>query len=116
MRICICSGTRFKEDILKAASVIDDCVTPELSIPKESETPEMVPRLVFDHLSRIKSSDAILVIDPSGYIGSSVKIEIGYAEGLGKKIFFTEKTGSPELDCLADAIIPMSDLILLNKR
>ena len=37
-------------------------------------------------------------------------MEIGYAKGKGKKIVFMEKTGLPELDCLADDFIGENEL------
>jgi len=39
---------------------------------------------------RIRSSNAILVLNIDGYIGSSTKSEIAYAKSLGKKIYYIE--------------------------
>ena len=43
------------------------------------------------HLDSIAQSDALIVCDPSGYVGASAMFEIGYAHSLGKRIIFTEK-------------------------
>ena len=43
------------------------------------------------HLDSIARSDALVVCDPSGYVGASALIEIGYANALGKRIIFVEK-------------------------
>ena len=83
---------------------------PSMELPKELETADMVPALVKEHLEKINLSEAILVVNPTGYFGNSVKIEIGYAKGLGKKIYFLKETNEPELDCLADGFVGLDDL------
>ena len=40
------------------------------------------------HIEKIKMSDAILVVDVNGYIGSSTKNEIEFAKSLGKEIIY----------------------------
>lgn len=114
MKICICASMRHKEAIVKVAEKLDKLnisyILPRMELPKERETSEMVPGLVYEHLEKINNSDVILVVNPEGYFGNSVKVEIGYAKGQNKKIYFLEKTNEPELDCLADKIVPLDDL------
>lgn len=43
------------------------------------------------HLDMIDKSDALIVCSFQGYVGASAQIEIGYAQGIGKRIIFTEK-------------------------
>lgn len=40
------------------------------------------------HLRKIDLADAICVVDPGGYIGSSTKNEIAYAEQRGKPVYY----------------------------
>ncbi len=42
------------------------------------------------HYRKIEISDAIFVVNVSGYIGESVKKEIEYAKKLGKEIMYLE--------------------------
>lgn len=42
------------------------------------------------HFKKIDISDAIFVVNVSGYIGESVKNEIEYAKKLGKEIMYLE--------------------------
>lgn len=42
------------------------------------------------HLDSIAKSDALIICDPSGYVGASALIEIGYAHALGKRVIFVE--------------------------
>jgi len=54
---------------------------------EEGEAPLISER---HHISSIEQIDALIVVDPKGYVGASALIEIGYAHALRKKIIFTE--------------------------
>ena len=43
------------------------------------------------HLAAIDQSDLLYVVDPDGYVGASVSVEIGYALGRGVPIFASER-------------------------
>lgn len=43
------------------------------------------------HLNSISGSDALIVCDPEGYVGTSALLEIGFANAIGKRIIFIEK-------------------------
>jgi len=47
------------------------------------------------HFDKIAMSDAIVVVNPGGYIGSSTKREIEYARELGKAVYFLYPTELP---------------------
>lgn len=114
MKVCISGSLRFEENIKKVGEALVaggvECFLPTMGIAQETITPEMVSGLVFEHFKKINASDIVLVVNPGGYFGNSVKTEIGYAKGVGKKVVFLAATGQPELDCLADRIIPENDL------
>jgi len=119
MVVCISASIKFKEKIEEVAKILKELDIPHLlpvmDLPKELETPDMVPKLVADHFEKIDKSKSVLVVNPTGYFGNSVKIEIGYAKGVGKKIYFLEKTNQPELDCLADDFISADELHKLKQ-
>ena len=73
------------------------------NIDFQPEGPELsmmeMKKLQEDHFSAIKSSDAIYVINPEGYIGTMV----------------TAETGKIELDALASGIISLDKLQELGK-
>lgn len=118
MTICICSSLRFRTAIEAVSHALEALSlahrVPMMDLPKDQETPEMIPTFVREHFRKIDASDAILVVNPGGYIGNSVKVEIGYAQGAGKRVYFLEKTQVPELDCLAHDFIAMENLELLR--
>jgi len=109
---------KYKNALIKVAKIFKKLgiayLLPPLNIPQEYETPEMTQELVISHFRNIDKSTSILVVNPKGYFGNSVKVEIGYAKGSGKHIYFLEKSNKPELDCLAEAIIPLDKLYKLS--
>ena len=117
MDICIVGSIRFRDKIAQISKKLESSrlnhSLPVMDLPKEEETPEMTTMLVYDHFKKIDKCKILYVVNPGGYIGNSVKIEIGYAKGAGKKIVFLEKTNLPELDCLADKIIGEDALEML---
>ena len=119
MVVCISASIKFKEKIEEVAEVLKELdipyILPVMNLPRELETSNMTPKLVADHFAMIDKSESVLVVNPTGYFGTSVKIEIGYARGVGKKIYFLEKTNQPELDCLADDFISINELYKLKQ-
>lgn len=109
MKICISASMKFQKEINEASKKLDSLgiknTFPSPKTPHEGENFNEFARKLFDeHFAKIKEADALLVVNPGGYIGSAVKIEIGYAKALNKKIIFLEEALEPELTALADEI------------
>ncbi len=70
-----------------------NCIlTPVYPILEDFErTEEQLKKLKEAHFKRIELSDAIFVINKDNYIGKSTKLEIEYAEKLGKEIIYLEQ-------------------------
>lgn len=54
-------------------------------------TDEQLGKLKEAHFKRIELSDSIYVINKDNYIGKSTKLEIEYAQKLGKEIMYLER-------------------------
>ncbi|HEY0698046.1 MAG TPA: nucleoside 2-deoxyribosyltransferase [Micromonospora sp.] len=67
-------------------------------------------RLTHEFLAKIDKSDAVFVIANGGYAGVSVCIEVGYAAGQGKKVFFSELPTEFALRALVDAVVPVDEI------
>jgi len=67
-------------------------------------------KLQEDHFKAIRSSDAVYVINPDGYIGTMVTAEIGFALGNNKPVYYSEATGEIELDALTTGIISLDKI------
>jgi hypothetical protein len=95
MDVCIVGSVKFRSKFseinskLKKIGIVS--TMPPMNIPKEKETPALVRELVYDTFKKIDKSEILYVVNPGGYVGNSVKVEIGYAKGLGKKVLFLEK-------------------------
>lgn len=119
MIVCISASIKFKETIEEVAKILKELdipyILPVMDLPKKLETPDMIPKLVADHFKKIEQSDTVLIVNPTGYFGNSVKVEIGYAKGTSKKVYFLKKTNEVELDCLADGFISIDELHKLKE-
>ena len=92
--ITICGSYRFKKemiDISEKLTLEGNCVLMpnELSRSNKDDYSQeealMVDKM---HKEKMKLSDAILVVNVDGYIGSSTKSEIEYAKSLNKEIIY----------------------------
>ena len=90
--VCLCGSTRFKkefEEANKEETLLGNIVLSvgvfghSDGIKLEEHQKKELDNL---HLKKIDISDEILVLNVDGYIGSSTKSEIKYAEFTGKKI------------------------------
>lgn len=92
--ITVCGSYRFEAEMKQIAECMalqGNCMlTPvDLTRPdKSSYTAAELALLGEEHKQKIKLSDAILVVNVGGYIGSATRVEIAYAEALGKEILY----------------------------
>ena len=118
MVVCICASIKFVDKIKEIKAELDKldipCLLPEMILPNELKVNGIISKLKQNHFDKIDKSDSILVVNPTGYFGDSVKVEIGYAKGANKKVYFLEKTNQIELDCLADDFIFEDGLLKLK--
>lgn len=73
-------------------------------------------RLALEHYAAMKDVDAVYFIVPNGYMGTSTKIELGYALALNKPIYFSESANDLALDCYVKKYIPLDKLGLFKKE
>lgn len=117
--LCISSSMRFKSEIEKA---IEDfhalgitALFPNLEVTETPEDIKAQQQLFSEHFAAIDAAKLLYVLDKDGYIGTSVKIEIGYALGKGKTVIFCEEALEQELNALATAVIPPGNKEKLNE-
>ena len=75
---------------------------------------EQSKQLALEHYEAIRQSDIVYFLTPGGYMGTSCKVELGYAIALGKTVIFSELTHDIALDCYAQHIVPLDNLSLLQ--
>ena len=114
--ICLSSSLRFKnairETMRRFGEIGITALFPNLDsgLDKEKLDMKTMKRLCQDHFQAIDDSDALYVIDPDGYIGTLVTVEIGYALGKGKPVYFSETTNALDLDSLPEGVIPLNSI------
>ena len=92
--ITLCGSMKFQNEMTAIAEKMalqGDCVLTPLTparADRRDYTQEELAVLGQMHREKIKLSDAILVVNVNGYIGSSTTREIEYARSLHKEILY----------------------------
>ena len=93
--ITVCGSLKFVKEMMEITEEMElqgNCMLVPIYNPskpsKDDFTEEQALMLDKMHKERIKLSDAILVINVNGYIGSSTKREIEFAKSLNKEIIY----------------------------
>jgi nucleoside 2-deoxyribosyltransferase len=81
----------------------------------DANTIEEKKRLAQEHYAAIDEADVVYLITPQGYMGTSCKLELGYAIAKGKSVYFSEPTNDIGLDCYVTKFIPTDSLELFLK-
>lgn len=81
---------------------------PNLDYNSENEIDKK--KLAIEHYQAIDEAEIVYFITPDGYIGTSCKLELGYAIAKNKLIYFSEQTNDPVLDCYAVGFISTDSL------
>lgn len=97
-KITLCGSTRFRDEYelwnkrLTLAGFLVYSVS-GFGHSGDDFSAEEKERLDFVHLAKIDASNAIVVINPGGYVGASTAREIAHASRTGKRVYFLD--GSP---------------------
>lgn len=93
--ITVCGSLKFVKEMMEITEKMElqgNCMLVPIYNPlkssKDNFTEEEALMLDKMHKERIKLSDAILVVNVNGYIGSSTKSEIEFAKSLNKEIIY----------------------------
>ena len=96
--ITLCGSTKFKDDFLKEQKrlTLEGNIVISVGLFGHSGDDEVwtenIKEMLDDmHKRKIDMADEIFVINKNGYIGSSTKSEIEYAQKIGKPVKFMEK-------------------------
>jgi hypothetical protein len=101
--VCLCGSTRFSQAFQQAnlRETLNGNIVLTIGCDTKSDEALQLPsetkqRLDELHLRKIDLADEILVLNVGGYIGQSIRREIGYARKLGKRVRWWES--GPYLD------------------
>ena len=103
-----------RETVTKLKELGLDPLFPNLEYSDENtdkaNTLEEKKRLAMEHYRAIDEADVVYLITPGGYMGTSCKLELGYAISAKKPIYFSEPTNDLALDCYVSDFIPTDSL------
>ena len=103
--IAICGSMKLKERMLEVGRQLEESgykilypnltETNDYTTMSASEQAQTKHRMIVDHLEKIKTADAILVInerlkETDNYIGANTFLEMGFAFSMDKKIFLLQ--------------------------
>ena len=114
--ICLSASLRFEKEIEtiinQSEKVGITALFPNFPVTEDKDylTVEKMKKLCQDHFNAITQAEALYVINPGGYIGTLVKIEIGFALGKNKPVYFSHSTDAVDLDSLSTGVIPLDSL------
>lgn len=123
MKIVVGGSMKFRDEILDVIDELNEigvdavCPNTTRNDPKKDKAKSVSKklRLARDHYAAIENSDGVYFICIDGYMGTSCKLELGYALACKKKIYFSEKTGDIGLDCYINKIIPINKLSMFKR-
>lgn len=98
MILCIFSSMRNVETVKDVIERLEKLglkvVNRDLFFVEKAKEEEEKMRFIKRHLEALKRVDLVYVINPDGYVGESVILEIGEALALDKPIIFSNATNS----------------------
>ncbi len=77
---------------------------------------EMDSRGIMGCLKKIDDADVVYVVNPKGYIGKSVAVDIGYAYAENKSIYATHSIDDPPVMSMIKGILSFEELISFLKH
>jgi hypothetical protein len=77
---------------------------------------KMSPSGILGCLNNIDESDLVYVVNPGGYVGRSVCVDVGYAYARGKPIYVMHAIEDPPVMSLMHAVLSFEELIVFLER
>ena len=73
-------------------------------------------RSILKCFDKIDKADIVYVVDPNGYVGNSVSVDMGYAYAKNKPIYASNPTDDSVLMDLINRVLPPKELIGLLRK
>jgi nucleoside 2-deoxyribosyltransferase len=67
-------------------------------------------------LEKIDRADVVYVVNPGGYVGKSVSLDVGYAYAKGKPVYALHTIDDPPMTNLLSGVISHENLIEILKQ
>jgi hypothetical protein len=109
-RVYVCGSFRFLDKIEELETKLRkeniECIV--------SKTKDA--RGILGCLEKIDEADVVYVVDPEGYVGKSVCLDVGYAYARNKQIFVMHSVDDPPLMELTDGTLSFEETVSSLRR
>jgi nucleoside 2-deoxyribosyltransferase len=109
-RLYVCGSFKFLHEIEDL-----ECKLKEKGI-KYEVSKKMNSRGILGCLKKIDNADIVYVVNPRGYVGKSVSVDLGYAYAKNKPIFVMNAVDDPPIMNLTNGVLSPTALIELIKE
>ena len=109
-RLYVCGSFRFTREMEELEARLKE-ENVEYQISKRTNS-----RGILGCLKKIDEADVVYVVNPDGYVGKSVCVDIGYAYARNKPIFVMHLVNDPSLMDLIRGVLSFEELISFLKR
>jgi hypothetical protein len=109
-RLYVCGSFKFLREIEEL-----ECELKEKSIKYETSK-EMNNRGILGCLEKVDDADIVYVVNPQGYVGKSVSVDLGYAYAKNKSIYVMNRVDDPPIMNLTNGVLSPKALIELLKE
>jgi len=109
-KLYVCGSFRFTREMEELEGRLKE-ENVEYQISKKMDS-----RGIMGCLKKIDNADVVYIVNPEGYIGKSVSVDIGYAYARNKPIYVMHQVDDPPVMDLVNAVLSPKALIDLLKE
>lgn len=109
-RLYVCGSFKFLCEIEEL-----ECKLKEKNIKYETSK-KMNNRGILGCLEKVDDADIVYVVNPQGYVGKSVSVDLGYAYAKNKSIYVMNRVDDPPIMNLTNGVLSPEALIELLKE
>jgi nucleoside 2-deoxyribosyltransferase len=77
---------------------------------------KMNSRGILGCLKKIDDADVVYIVNPEGYVGKSVSVDIGYAYAKKKSVYVMDQVNDPPVMDLINGVLSLSELVDFLKK
>jgi hypothetical protein len=109
-RLYVCGSFKFIREMEELEGRLKE-ENIEYQMSKETNS-----RGILECLRKIDDADVVYVVDPEGYIGKNVSVDIGFAYAKNKSIYVMHRVDDPPVMDLVNAVLSPKSLIEVLKE
>jgi len=109
-KLYVCGSFRFVSEMNELEQKLREEKI-EFQMPKKIDN-----RGILGCLRKIDEADVVYVVNPEGYVGRSVCVDVGYAYAKGKPIYVLSPIDDPPVMNMVKGVLSFEELIDLLKR